>query len=105
MNRIKEMIKNLKQINSDTYGYLTPALLSRKIHVSQGTAFLILELAARSNKCEPAYMVRSPFGDREKLFGPYKSLNEIPKYIDPQTFDYDEFEVSEELIEKVYTLA
>lgn len=105
IERIQKLIKVLDSIKPEKYGFLTPSILSQEAEISQAWAKILLEFACKSNYCKPAYIVRPPFFNGRKFFGPYKFKNEIPETLDYQAYEGDdEFEVKPEYIEKVYQL-
>ncbi len=104
ISHIKKVLKRLDQLTFKEYGYLTPSIVSQKVDVPQNIAKIILELACKSDLCRKVYLIRSPYGDHSKTFGPYNFKSEIPKMMDPQSYDEDDFEVSPDLIEEVYKL-
>lgn len=105
MKHISTFMKQLESVTFERYGYLTPSILSQKTGINQTLAKIILELACKSNHCRVVYLVRSPYGNKSKTFGPYKFKSEILyKPFDPQSFDEDDFVVTPDLIERVYKL-
>lgn len=105
IKKFKHLTTALKAITPKKYTFLTPAILSKEIGVPQNQAKILLELASKSHLCRRAYIVKSPFNEGEKYFGPYTFKSEIPKFLDHQSYDHDdEFEVKPEYIIQVYKL-
>lgn len=101
ISNIFSIWRKMREIKFDNLTYITPAIMSHRLGVSQSTARIMLEVAERSNDIEKVYLVRMPFGDH-RIVGTYNVRDEIPESIDPGTYEHNEFTVTEDLIEVAY---
>lgn len=103
MNQMFEFLKNISSVNFGEYDFIDPRIVSSKLNISQAKSAFLLNFLLYSHKCKVCYYVQHP-RDENKKFGPYKTKFDIPKTIDPNSYDEDDFEVTKNLIKKVYKL-